>query len=46
MYVGRKNYLLYSTGVATFSALGGRAMIWGAYDSKSGRQIAVVKNSK
>ena len=25
---------LLDRGVATFSALGGRAMIWGAYDSK------------
>jgi len=34
-------------GVATFFALGGRAMLWGAYDSKQGRRIAkLLKNSK
>jgi len=32
-------------GVATFSALGGRAMIWGAYDSKQGRRIAKLLSS-
>jgi len=35
-----KCILATARGVATFSALGGRAIIWGAYDSKEGRRMA------